>query len=90
MSAKAIREVTGKGLLNKNLPSGVFAECRFAQVGTDTKWEELAQQHPWLTSEDQSITVSFCKDNPYLACKGMFLLVSICKEDPFLICNINP
>lgn len=51
MSAKAIREVTGKGLLNKNLPSGVCAECRFAPVDPDTDWSELSQKHPWLTTE---------------------------------------
>lgn len=51
MSAKAIREVTGKALLNKNLTSGVCAECRFAAVDPNTKWTELVQQNPWLATE---------------------------------------
>lgn len=51
MSAKAIREATGKTLLNKHLSSGTFSPCRFASVTEDTKWEELAQQHPWLENE---------------------------------------
>ncbi|XP_071515606.1 ATP-citrate synthase isoform X2 [Panulirus ornatus] len=51
MSAKAIREATGKTLLNNNLPAGVCATCRFAAVTQDTQWEELVQEHPWLKTE---------------------------------------
>lgn len=51
MSAKAIREATGKNLLNKHLPSGVSSECRFVPVCPDTQWEDLAAQHPWLATE---------------------------------------
>ncbi|XP_068220255.1 ATP-citrate synthase-like isoform X1 [Palaemon carinicauda] len=51
MSAKAIREVTGKALLNKHLPSSVCAPCRFASVNEDTKWSDLVKEHPWLQTE---------------------------------------
>ncbi|KAG0730231.1 ATP-citrate synthase [Chionoecetes opilio] len=51
MSAKAIREVTGKTLLNNHLPSGASATCRFAAVTQDTQWADLVQQHPWLKTE---------------------------------------
>lgn len=51
MSAKAIREVTGKTLLNNNLPSGVCATCRFASVCQDTEWEDLVNNNPWLKTE---------------------------------------
>ncbi|XP_063600025.1 ATP-citrate synthase-like [Penaeus indicus] len=51
MSAKAIREATGKALLQKNLPAGVCAPCRYAAVTEDTQWDALATQHPWLSAE---------------------------------------
>lgn len=51
MSAKAIREATGKALLQKNLPAGVCAPCRYAAVTEDTQWDALATQHPWLLTE---------------------------------------
>ncbi|KAF4524526.1 hypothetical protein B566_EDAN002798 [Ephemera danica] len=52
MSAKAIREATGKALLNQHLPSDCgAAQCRFASVDEDTKWEALATSNPWLKNE---------------------------------------
>ncbi|XP_042873943.1 ATP-citrate synthase-like [Penaeus japonicus] len=51
MSAKAIREATGKALLQKNLPAGVCAPCRYAAITEDTQWDALATQHPWLLTE---------------------------------------
>lgn len=51
MSAKAIREATGKALLQKNLPAGVCAPCRYAAVTEGTQWDALATQHPWLLAE---------------------------------------
>ncbi|XP_045613274.2 ATP-citrate synthase isoform X1 [Procambarus clarkii] len=51
MSAKAIREATGKTLLNNNLPSNVSGTCRFASISQDTQWEDLVTDHPWLKTE---------------------------------------
>ena len=51
MSAKAIREVTGKNLLNKCLESGVAATAKFASVDASTDWDALLQDNPWLKTE---------------------------------------
>lgn len=49
MSAKAIREATGKDLLNRFLDgSSGAAKARFASVNEDTQWEQLVIDHPWL------------------------------------------
>lgn len=51
MSAKAIREATGKDLLNRFLdaPAGA-AKCRFASVDENTQWSQLVVDHPWVES----------------------------------------
>jgi len=51
MSAKAIREATGKDLLNRFLTGTVAAKGYFASVDEKTNWDELIQQNPWLRSE---------------------------------------
>ncbi|XP_049953554.1 ATP-citrate synthase [Schistocerca serialis cubense] len=52
MSAKAIREATGKQLINNHLQSGTAASfCRFASVDESTNWDELRSKHPWLLTE---------------------------------------
>ncbi|PSN32118.1 ATP-citrate synthase [Blattella germanica] len=52
MSAKAIREATGKDLINRNLGSGTAAvKCQFAPVSEDTDWSELVSTYPWLKQE---------------------------------------
>ncbi|XP_020285486.1 ATP-citrate synthase [Pseudomyrmex gracilis] len=52
MSAKAIREETGKNLINRNLPAGTkAAKCRFVPVTEDTNWTDIATEHPWLKTE---------------------------------------
>ena len=51
MSAKAIREVTGKALLNRLLSPGVAIPARFATVTTDTNWDKLVSDNPWLQTE---------------------------------------
>lgn len=52
MSAKAIREATGKDLLNRLLDtdSGA-ARCKFAAVNESTNWNELIAANPWLQTE---------------------------------------
>lgn len=49
MSAKAIREATGKDLLNRLLNgSAGAARCNFATVNEATNWESLVGNNPWL------------------------------------------
>lgn len=52
MSAKAIREASGKDLINRNLSSGTAAaKCQFASVTEGTDWTELLASNPWLQTE---------------------------------------
>ncbi|KAK3912870.1 ATP-citrate synthase [Frankliniella fusca] len=52
MSAKAIREATGKDLINKNLPAGTAAvKCHYAAVDETTNWDELLLKEPWLKTQ---------------------------------------
>lgn len=52
MSAKAIREATGKDLLNRLLDtSSGAARCKFAAVNETTNWDELVANNPWLNTE---------------------------------------
>lgn len=51
MSAKAIREATGKELINKYLEGGSdigVAQSRCASVNEATQWNELLTANPWL------------------------------------------
>lgn len=49
MSAKAIREATGKDLLNRLLNgSAGAARCNFASVNETTNWTDLVANNPWL------------------------------------------
>lgn len=51
MSARAIREATGKNLINRHLAETAAVKCRFASVGPDTKFSDLVADNPWLKSE---------------------------------------
>ncbi|KAK2576191.1 hypothetical protein KPH14_008396 [Odynerus spinipes] len=52
MSAKAIREATGKDLINRKLPSGTqAAKLHFVSVTEKTNWTDLVLEHPWLKTE---------------------------------------
>lgn len=52
MSAKAIREATGKDLINRELPSGTNAvKCRFVAITEETNWTDIVNEHPWLQRE---------------------------------------
>lgn len=53
MSAKAIREATGKDLINRNLKSSNLAvsKSRFAVVTEETNWVDLVNENPWLKTE---------------------------------------
>lgn len=52
MSAKAIREASGKSLINKYLGgNNATVQSRFASVDPNTKFAELVANHPWLKTE---------------------------------------
>lgn len=49
MSAKAIREASGKDILNRLLDSNSgAAKCQFVVINSETNWEHLRTFHPWL------------------------------------------
>lgn len=52
MSAKAISEATGKGLLNKFLGSSAsVVKSQFAVVDQNSDWQKIVEDHPWLLKE---------------------------------------
>ena len=52
MSAKAIREASGKDLINRHLPAGTAAvKCQFASVTEGAGWTELLSNNPWLKTQ---------------------------------------
>ncbi|KAK0175564.1 hypothetical protein PV327_009304 [Microctonus hyperodae] len=52
MSAKAIREATGKDLINRKLDNGTkAAKCRFVPIDENTNWNTIADEYPWLNTE---------------------------------------
>ncbi|XP_063985408.1 ATP-citrate synthase [Diachasmimorpha longicaudata] len=52
MSAKAIREATGKDLINRKLANGTkAAKCRFVQIDETTNWNTAIAENPWLSTE---------------------------------------
>ncbi|KAK2727041.1 hypothetical protein QYM36_007782 [Artemia franciscana] len=55
MSARAIREATGKDLLNRFLPDGSFAKCKFATVADETSWNELVETESWLSTGSRNV-----------------------------------
>lgn len=50
MSAKAIREVIGKELLNKHLKCEVAAQSMCASFTEQTEWSQLTAKHAWLSN----------------------------------------
>lgn len=63
MSAKAIREATGKELINKYLEGGNevgVAKSRFASVSETTDWSQLVADHPWL---ETTVSLTHAKAN---------------------------
>lgn len=55
MSAKAIREATGKDLLNRFLCSGALVKSRFAVVDQNSDWQKIVEENPWLLKEVSSL-----------------------------------
>ena len=54
MSAKAIREATGKQLLNRYLSSANI--CKFAVVNQDDNIEDVFTRNPWIKQEVSTIS----------------------------------
>ncbi|KAI8489902.1 hypothetical protein Bbelb_322630 [Branchiostoma belcheri] len=51
MSAKAILEAAGKGLLNANLAGAGMVKNRIATVNAETDWDFLVASNPWMSTE---------------------------------------
>ncbi|KAG8179762.1 hypothetical protein JTE90_022938 [Oedothorax gibbosus] len=49
MSAKAISEATGKGLLNRHLANAV--KSRVVTIDANTDWQKVVEDNPWLLQE---------------------------------------
>lgn len=63
MSAKAIREATGKELINKYLEGGNelgVAKSRFASVTESTDWSQLLADNPWLETTVSALHGNLC------------------------------
>ncbi|XP_057668434.1 ATP-citrate synthase isoform X1 [Diorhabda carinulata] len=76
MSAKAIREATGKQLINKNLGGNTAAaQCRFASVNEDTKFSELIANNPWLKTEKLVV-----KPDQLIKRRGKLGLIAVNKD----------
>ncbi|KAI1285088.1 ATP-citrate synthase [Halotydeus destructor] len=50
MSAKAIREATGKDLLNRHL-NQTCARCKFATINEETNFANVVSANPWLAEQ---------------------------------------
>ncbi|XP_072376191.1 ATP-citrate synthase isoform X1 [Diabrotica undecimpunctata] len=76
MSAKAIREATGKHLINKYLGGNTAAvQCRFASVEADTKFSELVSNNPWLKTEKLVV-----KPDQLIKRRGKLGLIAVNKD----------
>lgn len=79
MSAKAIREATGKEIINRHLAGGTAAtSCRFASVDSDTKFSELVANNPWLKTEKLVV-----KPDQLIKRRGKLGRCDILKNIPF-------
>ena len=61
MSAKAIYESDGKTLLAKFLTFPNFVKNKYAMITSETKWDELVEQNPWLATEVIHVLLCFVK-----------------------------
>lgn len=75
MSAKAIREATGKDILNRHLLiHSDSTPCKFATVTQDTNWTELEQKNPWLLTSKLVV-----KPDQLIKRRGKYGLIAINK-----------
>ncbi|XP_018561698.1 ATP-citrate synthase isoform X2 [Anoplophora glabripennis] len=76
MSAKAIREATGKDIINRQLAGNTAAaSCRFASVDSDTKFSELVANNPWLKTEKLVV-----KPDQLIKRRGKLGLIAVNKD----------
>ncbi|KAG5887088.1 hypothetical protein JTB14_018256 [Gonioctena quinquepunctata] len=76
MSAKAIREATGKHIINKHLGGNTAAvQCRFASVDPNTKFSELVGENPWLKTEKLVV-----KPDQLIKRRGKLGLIAVNKD----------
>ncbi|CAG9854459.1 unnamed protein product [Phyllotreta striolata] len=76
MSAKAVREATGKQLINKHLGGNTaFTQCRFASVDPDTKFSQLVADNPWLKTEKLVV-----KPDQLIKRRGKLGLIAVNKD----------
>lgn len=76
MSAKAIREATGKDIINRHLTGDHgAAKCRFASVDESTQWTQLVADHPWL--ETSALVV---KPDQLIKRRGKLGLIAVNKK----------
>eukprot|EP00063_Salmo_salar_P059616 XP_014034451.1 PREDICTED: ATP-citrate synthase-like isoform X3 [Salmo salar] len=74
MSAKAISEQTGKEFLYKHICTSAAVQNRFryANVTSETDWDRLTQDHPWLLTERLVV-----KPDQLIKCRGKLGLVGV-------------
>ncbi|XP_038830696.1 ATP-citrate synthase-like [Salvelinus namaycush] len=74
MSAKAISEQTGKEFLYKYICTSAAVQNRFryANVTSETDWDHLTQDHPWLLTERLVV-----KPDQLIKCRGKLGLVGV-------------
>ncbi|XP_035909646.1 ATP-citrate synthase isoform X1 [Anopheles stephensi] len=78
MSAKAIREATGKDIINRHLQGDHgAAKCRFATVTETTQWQQLVLDNPWL--ETSPLVV---KPDQLIKRRGKLGLIAVNKKLP--------
>lgn len=76
MSAKAIREATGKDILNRHLLTHADSTpCRFATVTQDTDWTDLVAKNPWLQTSKLVV-----KPDQLIKRRGKYGLIAINKN----------
>lgn len=81
MSAKAIREVTAKEILNRHLgskgaPDNV-AKCRFVAVDEKVRLSDLANENPWLSNSKLVV-----KPDQLIKRRGKLGLIAVNKDLP--------
>ncbi|XP_059620380.1 ATP-citrate synthase isoform X2 [Phlebotomus argentipes] len=76
MSAKAIREASGKELINKYLaPGSRAAKCDFVSVDETTNWDDLLIRNPWLQT-----TPLVAKPDQLIKRRGKLGLITVNKS----------
>lgn len=76
MSAKAIREATGKDIINRHLVGDHgAAKCRFAAVDESTQWSQLVVDNPWLET-----TPLVVKPDQLIKRRGKLGLIAVNKK----------